>query len=62
MKGLSFTLCLGSYGGFYAKFSTAAWRFCLGWVAFTVYFCDLENFITLLRAERDAANLQADRN
>jgi hypothetical protein len=49
MKGLSFTLCFGSYGGFHAKFNAQFWRLCLGWVALTVYFCDLENYITYLR-------------
>jgi hypothetical protein len=51
MKGLSFTLVFGKYGGFYAKFSKQDWRICLGWVAFTIYFCDLEAFIHYLKTK-----------
>lgn len=52
MKGLSFTICIGSYGGFYCKFSSVAWRVCLGHIAFTLYFCDLEDFITTLTEKK----------
>lgn len=41
MDGISITLCFGSYGGFHIK----RWRVCLGWVALTMYTCDLENRI-----------------
>lgn len=47
MKGLSITLCFGSYGGFYMTFTKYCWRICLGWVALSVYpQTDIENYIT----------------
>lgn len=47
MKGLSITLCFGSYGGFYMTFSKYCWRICLGWVALAIYpQTDIENYIT----------------
>lgn len=49
MRGLSFTICFGGYGGFYVIFSRSEWRLCLGWVAFTIYFVDLEAFILNLK-------------
>lgn len=49
MKGLSFTICIGKYGGFYAHTHETNWRLCLGWVAFTLYFVDLEEYINYLR-------------
>lgn len=49
MKGLSLTLCFGKYGGFYVYVSSTSWRICLGWMAVTLYFLDLEEFITVLR-------------
>lgn len=48
-KGLSFTLCFGTYGGFYTELSNIQLRICLGFVAFTIYFFDLEDFINNLR-------------
>ena len=52
MKGITFTLALGSYGGFYAHVHKTNWRVCLGWVAFTIYFVDLENYIEILIREK----------
>jgi hypothetical protein len=52
MKGLSFTIIIGKYGGFYTLFTRQAWRICLGWVAFTLYFCDLEAFIQYIRIKK----------
>ncbi len=51
MRGLSFTLCFGRYGGFYGHFHATNWRICLGFVALTVYFLDLEEYITKLRRD-----------
>ena len=49
MKGISLTIVIGSYGGFYFKFSKYSWRACFGWLAITLYLrTDIENFITLL--------------
>lgn len=44
--GLSFTLCFGKWGGIYFTMSSASIRLCLGFVAFTIYFRDLEAVIT----------------
>jgi hypothetical protein len=49
MNGLSFTLVFGSYAGFFVIVNKEQFRICLGWVAFTIYFCDFEKFIDYLR-------------
>ena len=49
MNGLSFTLVFGSYAGFFIIVNKEQFRICLGWVAFTIYFCDFEKFIDYLR-------------
>lgn len=41
---MTITLVFGSYGGFYVSFKNS-WRICLGWVALTVYFFDIENVL-----------------
>jgi len=51
MKGLTLTLAFGKYGGFYAYAHSTNWRLCLGWVALTIYFVDLEQFISYLKAK-----------
>ena len=48
-KGLSLTLVFGKYGGVYFFSTSTSWRICLGWVALTIYFVDLEEFITSLK-------------
>ena len=53
MNGLTFTVCFGSYGGFYFN----RWRVCLGWVAFTVYAYDLESAIAIL-CEQSGVDLE----
>jgi hypothetical protein len=45
MRGLSFCLSFGSYGGFYASYSGYAFRVCLGWVAFTIFPDDIDNIL-----------------
>lgn len=52
MKGLTFTLAFGKYGGFYGHMHGTNWRVCLGWMALTVYFLDLEEFINYLRSDQ----------
>lgn len=43
MNGITITLTIGKlYGGFYTRFTSISWRICLGWIALTIYFCDLE--------------------
>lgn len=49
IKGFSITLCFGRYAGFYAHAHETNWRICLGWVALTIYFCDLEAYVQTLR-------------
>jgi hypothetical protein len=43
-KGLTIMLVFGSYGGFYINFKDCI-RICFGWVAFTVYYFDMENIL-----------------
>lgn len=45
-KGLTFMISIGCYGGFYASAKRTSWRLCLGWIAFTVIFCDFEMLAT----------------
>ena len=50
MNGLSITLVIGTYGGFYCRFGSHAWRICLGWIALTVYpRNDIEEFMASLK-------------
>ena len=51
-KGLSISLCVGKYGGFYSQFTPNFFRVCLGWIALTLWFIDLESFITHLRTKK----------
>ena len=46
ITGFSITLCFGKWGGIYFTMSTASIRLCLGFVAFTIYFRDLEAVIS----------------
>jgi hypothetical protein len=41
MKGITFTLCIGKFGGFNIRIKNC-FRLCLGWIAFTIYFYDRE--------------------
>ena len=50
---MTITLAIGKYGGFYAQFNSQFWRICLGWIAITLYFSDLEDFITKLIKEKN---------
>lgn len=46
MNGITITLCIGKFGGFYATASTRVIRVCLGWIAITLYpMNDLERYI-----------------
>ena len=40
--GVALTVCVGKWAGIYIKLSTTAFRVCLGFVAVTVWFCDVE--------------------
>jgi len=56
---VTIALSFGKYGGFYAHFSGAAWRVCLGWMALTVLFMDLDNWLEewLDRAEQSVTTI-----
>jgi hypothetical protein len=41
MKGITFTLCIGKFGGFNIRIKNC-FRLCLGWISFTIYFYDRE--------------------
>ncbi|WP_299255347.1 hypothetical protein [uncultured Lacinutrix sp.] len=42
-KGISFLICIGSYGGFHFTKSASAYHLCLGWIALTLFMYDVEN-------------------
>lgn len=42
MKGFSFQINGGGYGGFNANFTKMSWRVCFGWLAITLFFMDVE--------------------
>lgn len=42
-KGFSFLMCFGGYGGFHFTFGSDALHLCLGCVAFTLFFYDVES-------------------
>ena len=52
MKDMTFMINIGKWGGFYADFS-GSWRICLGWVAFTVMFSDIDDRLTEWAAMSD---------
>ena len=39
---MSFIFSIGKYGGFYHLVSKTSIRLCLGWVAFTILFVDVD--------------------
>ncbi len=41
-KGFSFQINGGKYGGFYFRPSKTSIRLCLGWIALTIFFFDVE--------------------
>lgn len=45
-NGFSITLVFGPYGGFYVYTSKHSWRLCLGWMALSILFYDVENSVT----------------
>ena len=44
-KGISFLICIGSYGGFDLHYSSSTLRICLGWISFMIFFYDVERGI-----------------
>ena len=45
-QGISLVICFGQYAGFYAKRMSLSWRVCFGWIAFTLWFADIEAIST----------------
>ena len=41
-KGMTFVLCFGAWAKPHIYFSSISWQLCLGWVALTIHFCDME--------------------
>jgi hypothetical protein len=50
-KGISFLFVLGRYGGFHATATKHSWHFCLAWVAFTVFWYDVESALAKILIE-----------
>jgi len=50
-KGISFLIVIGSYGSFHFTNTKSAMHLCLGWLAITIFYYDIENAIakTLLK-------------
>lgn len=44
IKGISFAICIGKYGGF-SIYNGYTKRICLGWVSFVVFPFDLEKYL-----------------
>lgn len=44
---MTFAISIGKWGGFYAEFKHN-WRICLGFVAFTVLFVDIDEILDVL--------------
>jgi len=51
---MTFALSVGRWGGFYFERSEMSWRLCLGWMAFTLLFEDLDVCLGRLVAKLDA--------
>jgi hypothetical protein len=50
-KGFSLQINGGTtYGGFYARFKRTSWRICLGWLAVSLFFFDVEPVLGRLAA------------
>lgn len=50
--GFTIFMCIGKYGGFYAKaYKTGTCRVCLGWIAITLCFYDFENNVENIFSE-----------
>ena len=53
-KGISFLLVCGSYGGFHFTKGKSSLHLCIGFIALTLFFYDVENALakTLLDSEK----------
>jgi hypothetical protein len=50
-KGISLLFVLGSYGGFHKTITKHSWHICLGWIAFTVFWYDVESALSKILIE-----------
>lgn len=51
MRGISFTVAIGKWAKPHAKIEEYTARLCLGFIAFTFYTLDIEEFVTKLISE-----------
>lgn len=56
IDGLSFLLVFGSWGGFHYTATNHSIHLCLGFVAFTVFFYDVEDAMAKTLKENNNAN------
>lgn len=58
-KGISFLTVIGSYGGFHKTITDHSLHLCVGWIAFTIFFYDVENALakTLLKDNKEQLNI-----
>lgn len=58
-KGISFLTAIGSYGGFHKTITDHSLHLCVGWIAFTIFFYDVENSLakTLLKNSNEQLNI-----
>lgn len=58
MKGLSLTIAVGKWAKPHAKVDTYTARICLGFIAFTFYTLDIEEFIKKLIDDKKKGDWQ----
>lgn len=53
VKGITFWICFGTYGGFHIQFSKLRTGICLGWVSLQILTMDIEALLdNLTKVER----------
>ena len=55
MKGISFLFVIGSYGGFFVTYKSSSFHICLGFLAMTIFFYDVENAMNNMMQESKEA-------
>lgn len=55
-KGISFMMVIGSYGSFHFTLTKHSAHLCLGWVAFTIFFYDVENALAKMLEPKTKSN------
>ena len=62
-KGISFLMVIGSYGSFHFTNTKHSMHVCLGWLAFTIFYYDVENAMaTLLESKENKQTNYENRN